>query len=324
MTISTAIVLGLAGFVITLVLTPSYIGWLKRIKAGKQIRTEGPASHQSKAGTPTMGGWLFIVTSSLLLVAFVRPMEVAVVIAAGLLVFGAFGAIDDLANLQSGTGIGLSVRKKFLWHILIALGLALIAHLWAEPLILKIPGWQSIELGIWIAPLTALAIFATTSGVNEIDGLDGLAAGTTICSLLAFAVIFVIDDRYDLLAVALVLSGTLGGFLWFNVNPASLFMGDTGSLALGAGLALLAAMSGWLILLPIVGALLVIELLSVILQVGYFKLTGGKRIFKMSPIHHHFELSGWAEPQIVQRFWIGSGLAGLVGVAVASLGKTVL
>lgn len=324
MTIPMAIVLGLAGFVITLVMTPSYVGWLKQIKAGKQIRTEGPASHQSKAGTPTMGGWLFIVISSLLLVAFVRPIEVAAVIAAGLLAFGAFGAIDDLANLQSGTGIGLSVRKKFLWHILIALGLALIAHLWAEPLILKIPGWQSIELGIWIAPLTALAIFATTSGVNEIDGLDGLAAGTTICSLLAFAVIFVIDDRYDLLAVALVLSGTLGGFLWFNVNPASLFMGDTGSLALGAGLALLAAMSGWLILLPIVGALLVIELLSVILQVGYFKLTGGKRIFKMSPIHHHFELSGWTEPQIVQRFWIGSGLAGLVGVAVASLGKTVL
>jgi phospho-N-acetylmuramoyl-pentapeptide-transferase len=271
-----------------------------------------------------MGGWLFIVSSSLLLVAFVRPIEVAVVVAAGMVAFGAFGAIDDLANLQSRIGIGLSVRQKFLWHILIAMGLALVAHFWVEPLILKIPGSQAVNLGIWIVPLTGLAIFATTSGVNEIDGLDGLAAGTTICSLLAFAAIFAINERYDFLAVALVLSGALAGFLWFNVNPALLFMGDTGSLALGAALALIAAMSGWLILLPVVGALLVIEILSVIIQVGYFKLTGGKRIFKMSPIHHHFELSGWTEPQIVQRFWIGSGLAGLLGVAVASLGKTVL
>ena len=324
MTIPTAIVLGLAAFIVTLLLTPSYVGWLRRIKAGKQIRTEGPTSHLSKAGTLTMGGWLFIVSSSLLLIAVVRPVEVAVVVAAGMLVFGAFGAIDDLANLQSRTGIGLSVRRKFLWHILIAMGLALIAHFWAEPLILKIPGSQAIDLGIWIVPLTALAIFATTSGVNEIDGLDGLAAGTTICSLCAFAAIFVIDGRYDFLAVTLVLSGALAGFLWFNVNPASLFMGDTGSLALGAALALIAAMSGWLILLPIIGALLVIEILSVIIQVGYFKLTGGKRIFKMSPIHHHFELSGWTEPQIVQRFWIGSGIAGLAGVALASIGKAVL
>ena len=128
MTVPTAILLGFAAFVITLLLTPRYVGWLKRIKAGKQIRTEGPASHQSKAGTPTMGGWLFIVASSLLLVAFVRPIELAVVVAAGLIAFGAFGAIDDLANLQSRTGIGLSVRKKFLWHILIAMALALIAH----------------------------------------------------------------------------------------------------------------------------------------------------------------------------------------------------
>lgn len=324
MTIPAAIVLGLAAFAVTLLLTPSYVGWLRRIKAGKQIRTEGPASHRSKAGTPTMGGWLFIVSSSLLLVAFVRPIEVAVVVAAGMVAFGAFGAIDDLANLQSRIGIGLSVRQKFLWHILIAMGLALVAHFWVEPLILKIPGSQAVNLGIGIVPLTALAIFATTSGVNEIDGLDGLAAGTTICSLLAFAAIFAINERYDFLAVALVLSGALAGFLWFNVNPALLFMGDTGSLALGAALALIAAMSGWLILLPVVGALLVIEILSVIIQVGYFKLTRGKRIFKMSPIHHHFELSGWTEPQIVQRFWIGSGLAGLLGVAVASLGKTVL
>ena len=181
-----------------------------------------------------------------------------------------------------------------------------------------------IDLGIWMVPVTALAIFATTSGVNEIDGLDGLAAGTTICSLCAFGAVFVIDDRYDFLAITIVLAGALAGFLWFNVNPASLFMGDTGSLALGAALALVAAMSGWLVLLPIIGALLVIELLSVIIQVGYFKLTRGKRVFKMSPIHHHFELSGWTEPQIVQRFWIGSGIAGFLGVAVATLGQTAL
>ena len=322
MTIPTTIILGLAAFAVTLFLTPSYVSWLRRIKAGKQIRTEGPASHRSKAGTPTMGGWLFIVSSGVLLIAFVRPVELAVVVAAGLLAFGAFGAVDDLANLQSRTGIGLSVRQKFLWHLLIAFGLALAAHFWVEPLILRVPGLEAVNLGIWIVPVTAFAIFATTSGVNEIDGLDGLAAGTTICSLCAFAAVFAIEGRYDFLAITLVLAGALAGFLWFNVNPASLFMGDTGSLALGAALALIAAMSGWLVLLPIIGALLVIEILSVIIQVGYFKLTGGKRIFKMSPIHHHFELSGWTEPQIVQRFWIGSGVAGLLGVAVAALGKT--
>ncbi len=323
MTIPGAIALGLVAFIITLLLTPRYVGLLRRIGAGKQIRPEGPASHRSKAGTPTMGGWIFILPAGLLLVAFVRPIETAVVVVAGLLAFGAFGSMDDLENLQRRTGIGLSVRQKFVWHILIALGLALIAHFWAEPLILRIPGLQNVDLGGWIVPLMALAIFATTSGVNEIDGLDGLAAGTTICSLFAFGMIFIIYGRYDFLAVALVLAGALGGFLWFNVNPASLFMGDTGSLALGAALALVAGMSGWLILLPLIGALLVIEILSVIIQVGYFKITGGKRIFKMSPIHHHFELSGWTEPQIVQRFWLGSGVAGLVGVAAASLGATV-
>jgi len=180
-----------------------------------------------------------------------------------------------------------------------------------------IPGGTRLDIGWAIVPLATLVIFSTTSGVNEIDGLDGLAGGTTALSIGAYMAIALIQGQVEIAAFCAITIGTLVAFLWFNVHPARIFMGDTGSLALGAALATVALLTEWVLILPVIGIALVIELLSVIVQITYFKMTNGRRVFKMSPLHHHLELSGWQEAQIVQRFWLLSALAAVVGVAIS-------
>ena len=295
-----------------------YIGVLHRYKLGKQIRVEGPASHRTKAGTPTMGGWLFIATSSVLAVVFVRDWRTVLPVVLAMLAFGLFGSVDDWANLRSREGIGLRVRYKFLWHNGIALAIALILYFVNGIQAVQVPVLGAVQIGWWFIPLATLAIFGTTSGVNEVDGLDGLAAGTAVIAFAAYAVIaLALVGQSALAAISAIIIGSVLGFLWFNCHPASVFMGDAGSLALGAGLATVALLSGWVLILPVIGLVFVLDLLSVVLQVAYFKLTHGQRIFKMSPIHHHFELSGWAETQVVQRFWLAAALCAAAGLALA-------
>jgi len=306
-------------FVLTVLWAPPYIARLRARKLGKQIRIDGPPTHVAKAGTPTMGGWLMIATSVVVALIFLRNWAVVVPVVLAMLAFGLFGAIDDYANLESREGLGLRVRYKFIWHPGIALGLALVLYRVFGYQTVALPLWGRLQLGWWFVPLAAFVIFATTSGVNEVDGLDGLAGGTTALAFAAYLAIAWWNGNMELAAICAILIGTIVGFLWFNVHPATVFMGDTGSLALGAALAVVALQSGAVLLLPVIGAIFVVELLSVILQVAYFKATGGRRIFRMSPLHHHFELGGWNEVKIVQRFWLAGVLAAAAGVALAVL-----
>lgn len=304
-------------FFVALAWASWFIGRLRRLKLGKAIRLDGPSSHMSKAGTPTMGGWLMIATTAVVTLVFVRDAAKVLPLLFSLVAFAVYGSVDDYANMRSKEGLGLRVRYKFIWHTGIALVVGLILFFVSGVHTLAVPGWGRLDIGWAIVPLAALAIFSTTSGVNEIDGLDGLAGGTTALAFGAYLAIALAQGQYEIAGFCAIIIGTLLAFLWFNVHPARVFMGDTGSLALGAGLATVALMTEWVLILPIIGIAIVAELLSVMVQVTYFKLTKGKRIFKMSPLHHHFELSGWPEVQIVQRFWLVAALAAVAGVVIA-------
>jgi phospho-N-acetylmuramoyl-pentapeptide-transferase len=304
-------------FIVAMTWAPALIEALRRLKFGKQIRVEGPSSHFVKAGTPTMGGLLFIVTP-VILALILAPDRLAVLpTVSGILLFGAAGALDDFANMKNKEGVGFKVRYKFLWHGAMALVLASWLSLTHDYRVQRLPGGSSLDLGVVFIPLVALAIFSSTAGVNIVDGLDGLAGGT---SVFAFGSYLVLGIGAGLVAPSIIsalIIGALLAFLWFNVHPAQVFMGDTGALPLGAALAIVAVQTHWLFLLPVVGLVYVVDLLSVILQVGYFRLTHGRRLFRMSPIHHGLELDGWPETRVVGRFWLVGALAGAVGVAVA-------
>jgi phospho-N-acetylmuramoyl-pentapeptide-transferase len=305
------------GFAVTMLVAPVMLASLRHLKFGKQIRLEGPASHQVKQGTPTMGGWLFIGTT--IVVAMLVGLDRATVAipAAAMLLFGIAGALDDYANIKSREGLGFRVRSKFVWHGLMALLIAVWLYQTPELHLQRLPGGSTIDLGIWFIPLAVLAIFGGAAGVNEVDGLDGLAGGT---SLFAFACYLVIATSAGITGPAVfsaVLIGALLGFLWHNTHPAKVFMGDTGALALGAALAVIAIQTRWGILLPVIGFVFVLDTVSVILQVSYFKLTHGRRIFRMTPIHNGLEIGGWPETVVVGRFWIMGLVAGAFGVALS-------
>ena len=314
-----AILLAPISFLVAMAWTPWFIGQLRAHRMGKQIRVDGPSGHMVKAGTPTMGGWVMVGTTAVLTMAFIREWAIALPLLMAILGFAVYGTVDDFANLRSKEGLGLRVRFKFLWHNGIALAIAAALYFVSGAQTVSVPWLGSFQIGWWFIPLAMVTIFATTSGVNETDGLDGLAGGTTAIAYGAFLAIALLNGQSAVAAFCAIMIGTIMAFLWFNVHPASVFMGDTGSLALGAGLAVVALLTGWVLLLPVVGIVFVVESLSVMLQVAHFKATKGKRIFKMSPLHHHFELSGWEEVQIVQRFWLVGALAAVVGIILAEV-----
>ena len=244
-------------------------------------------------------------------------LPIGILLAAGIL-----GAIDDRMNLVGGLKTGMTARFKMAWLTLFSLIAACLLHL--EPLGLGlhhiyVPFFGRFDIRFFYLPLAAFVIVGTANAVNFSDGLDTLAAGLAAIAFVAYGVIAYRQGQVGVVTFCFTMVGSLMGFLWFNAHPAQVFMGDTGSLAIGSALAVAAFMTGQWLLLPIVGGVFVAEALSVILQVGYFKLTGGKRIFKMTPLHHHFEMIGWSETQITMRFWILGMMCGLIGVALALL-----
>ncbi|HEY3082866.1 MAG TPA: phospho-N-acetylmuramoyl-pentapeptide-transferase [Chloroflexota bacterium] len=304
-------------FVVGLLWGPWLIERLRELRFGKQIRLEGQEHHMAKQGTPTMGGWLFVVTSAAAMALFVREPRVVVPVAGGMLLFALFGALDDYANIKNRQGLGLHVHVQIVVQLLLSLlvGLALYGLYGVERL--EVPWLGGLGLGALMVPFAALVIFATSTAANILDGLDGLAAGTVAFALAAYLVIAYRGGDGALVGASAAFIGALLAFLWFNVNPAGVFMGGTGSLALGSGLATVALLSGESLLLPIIAALLVVALGSSILQTTYFKLTRGRRLFKRAPFHHHLELSGWPEVQIVFRFWLIAALCAALGVVLA-------
>ena len=308
----------LISFIISVVITKVEIPVLKR-KAGHNIREDGPQSHLSKAGTPSMGGIAIIIAASLTTIgAAVMGKIDGLGCAIILLVFVGFGLIgffDDYLKVIKKNNLGLRAYQKFGLQTILSVILAVyLANYTEGSTSVYIPFADIyVNFGIWYIPFVVFVVLAMTNAVNLTDGLDGLASGVTAFISLFFAVA---GFTYGIVTGAYFCSAMCGaclGFLVFNRNPAKVFMGDTGSLALGGGLAAAAILMKLELLLPIVGLLYVIEALSVVLQVGYFKISGGKRIFKMAPIHHHFEKCGFSEVQVVAGFWIFAVLCCVAG-----------
>ena len=308
----------LMSFIISVIITKVEIPVLKR-KAGQNIREDGPQSHLSKAGTPSMGGIAIIIAASLTTIgAAVMGKIDGLGCAIILLVFVGFGLIgffDDYLKVIKKNNLGLRAYQKFGLQTILSVILAVyLANYTEGSTSVYIPFADIyVNFGIWYIPFVVFVVLAMTNAVNLTDGLDGLASGVTAFISLFFAVA---GFTYGIVTGAYFCSAMCGaclGFLVFNRNPAKVFMGDTGSLALGGGLAAAAILMKLELLLPIVGLLYVIEALSVVLQVGYFKISGGKRIFKMAPIHHHFEKCGFSEVQVVAGFWIFAVLCCVAG-----------
>jgi phospho-N-acetylmuramoyl-pentapeptide-transferase len=311
--------LGAMAFVMSVVVGQPLVEFLRRRGLGKEISSDGPASHSTKMGTPTMGGVLiFAMALPITLAANIVDrlsilLPLGTIVAAGLL-----GLVDDLRTIVGRARTGLNKRLKVL--LLTALGLtaALVLYFALDVQDVKIPWAGEFDLGPGYIPLAVLTIVFTTTAVAITDGLDGLAGGTSALAFLAYGIIALLQEQTYLATFCFTVVGATAGFLWYNSYPAKVFMGDTGALALGSSLAVVALMTGHWLLLPIIGIVFVLEGLSDVIQIGYFRLTGGKRIFRMSPLHHHFELLGWSEPQVVMRFWLLGIVGSLLGVSLAA------
>ncbi len=327
-----ALTLGVATFLLAVPLGSFLVKYLKTHGIGEQISIDGPSSHQFKTGTPTMGGIMIIAPVAIMTALFNLINHESMLLPLGTAIAcGIVGAIDDWAGLRRRKGKkpdpgaredkgGVTARYKLVWLIVIATGAALVLHFAFGLESLALPSVPTkLSLGVWYVPAAVFVIVATANAVNLTDGLDGLAGSTSAIAFTAYGVIALLQGQLYLVAFCFTMSGAIMAFLWYNAYPAQLFMGDTGSLAVGATLGLVAMMTGQWLLLPIVGIVFVAETMSDILQVGYFRLTKGKRIFKMAPLHHHFELMGWSEVHIVQRFWLVGILAAMLGIALALL-----
>jgi len=325
----TSTTLALAGFsfMMTVIWGPPLLRVLRHYKVGKSIRVEGPERHYNKLGTPTMGGVLIIVPVLFVTVLLNAASLIGISVTGRsimlpltvMVAYGALGAIDDWEGLRSKrSALGMRGRVKFVIQVVIAVIVSLGIIYVLKISVFFVPGIEGyINLGYWYVPIAAFIIVAMSNAVNLTDGLDGLAGLISATAFAAYAGIALLQGQTFLAQFCFILVGAIFGFLWFNVHPALLFMGDTGSLALGATLAVVALMTGQWIVLPIIAIIPTSIVLSVILQVVYFKWTGGRRLLKMAPLHHHFELSGWSETQVVQRFWLVGLLFAMIGVALA-------
>jgi len=306
----------LVSFIIPVIALPFFIKYLKKHNVGQKIRQEGPDLHQHKMGTPTMGGVIIILTLLIiifLLVPYNKYVLWSLVATVG---FGLIGLIDDLIKYLKKRSLGLLTMQKLLLQITLALivayGVQQSTDLGTE---IYIPFLKnSIELGVMFVPFVVLVMVSSVNAVNLTDGLDGLAAGLIIIAMLSFALIAYIQNILPMSLFSMIVAFTSFGFLIYNFYPAQIFLGDVGSLALGGALASVAIFTRTELFLLIIGGVFVIETLSVILQVVSVKLRG-KIIFKMSPIHHHFELCGWKEPKIIIIFWIAGLILGIIGIA---------
>jgi phospho-N-acetylmuramoyl-pentapeptide-transferase len=306
---------GSASLLICMFLGPRFIEYLRLKEFGQQIREEGPAGHHGKAGTPTMGGLaIFLaVCVPFLILSEYRAASLAVLGTA--LAMAALGFADDITKLRKRRSLGVSGRTKLVVQALTAIALWLVVTEYVEfreTLNLRVFD-ASIDLGLAYPILIFLVLAGATNGVNLTDGLDGLAAGCSAIVFLAYtAMTFITTGQEDLALLSACLVGACVGFLWFNSFPASVFMGDTGSLGLGGAIAALAVMTKTELLLIMIGGIFVIEALSVAIQVFSFQRFR-KRVFLMAPIHHHFELAGWSETKIILRFWIVAAICGAIG-----------
>jgi phospho-N-acetylmuramoyl-pentapeptide-transferase len=323
-----ALTLGGVTFLMAVIWGSPLVELMRRFNLGKQIRIDGPQTHQSKMGTPAMGGilivgWVVLISVVVNIVQIIQALEIAesVVIPLGVMVaYSILGGIDDYQGFRLRPGEGMRARVKILYQ----LGIALVASILIYFVVNDSHGWMAIptvpiliDIGILYIPMAIIIITGTANAVNITDGLDGLAGIIAATAFAAYGIIALLQDQQFLVVFSFIVVGACFAFLWFNAKPAQMFMGDVGSQALGGALGVVALMTNQWLILPIIAAVPIATMLSTTLQVLYFKWTGGKRLFKMAPLHHHFELIGWSETQIVQRWWLIAILAAMLGVALA-------
>lgn len=321
MTLGTTMTAIAVGFIVSVILGFIILPILRRMKFGQSIREEGPAAHQQKAGTPTMGGLIFIssIIISTLALSYINGVLTTqtIVLLLVLVGFGLLGFLDDFIIVVQKKNQGLKSLHKLIGQIIVAIAAFFLLKLGPFDTTVGLPFTDiKIELGIFYVAFLIFWLVGFSNAVNLSDGLDGLVAGTSTIAFTAFGVLALSNEKLaqlDIAMFAFVVAGAMLGFLIFNLKPAQVFMGDTGSLALGGALAMISVLIKQEILLLVIGIVYVVETLSVIIQVASFKLTG-KRVFKMSPIHHHFELSGWSEWKIVIVFWGVAFLAAILPV----------
>ncbi len=329
----------LTALILSFLLGPALIERLSLYQIGQHVRSDGPASHLSKAGTPTMGGALILIAVSVstLLWADLSNRYIWMILGTTLL-FGVVGAADDYLKFSRRNSKGLSARQKYFWQSVIALGAASLLYIGAGSPVdttLIVPFFKhvAIHLGVFFIPWTYLVVVGTSNAVNLTDGLDGLAIMPTVLVSTGLAIFAYVAGHAEFSRylqvpyvagageVAIFCGAMIGaglGFLWFNTYPATIFMGDIGALALGAALGMVSVVVRQELVLLIMGGVFVVETISVMLQVLSFKLTG-RRIFRMAPLHHHFELKGWPEPRVIVRFWIITVILVLAGIATLKL-----
>jgi len=323
---SVAIALSGLSFIMTIIWGEPLIRLLNAWRIGKIVREDGPDQHTAKMGTPTMGGFMILIPVTLLTVLFnaVSIFGFNLLGRSVLLplmtmwAYAVLGMIDDWEGIRGPRrGHGMRAATKFTIQIIFAIGIAIaLRDILEVPQLFWFTSKEVINLGAFYIPIAVFIIVGMSNAVNFTDGLDGLAGLIAATAFVAFGFVAVLQGQVYLARFCFTLVGALFGFLWFNVHPARLFMGDTGSLALGATLGVVALMTGQWLIIPLLAVIPVSEALSVVIQVLYFKATDGKRFFRMAPLHHHFELIGWSETQVVQRFWLVSLVFTMLGMAL--------
>lgn len=317
-----------ATFLMAVIWGSPLVELMRRLKLGKQIRIDGPQTHMVKMGTPAMGGilivaWTVLITVVVNIVQLVQSIEIAesVVIPLGVMItYSILGGIDDYQGLRKRPGEGMKARVKIWFQLGIALAAALTLYFVVNDGrgLMAIPTVPFLlDIGIIYIPVATLIIAGTANAMNIADGLDGLAGILAATAFVAYGIIAFLQDQQVLLIFSFIVVGSCFAFLWYNAKPAQMFMGDVASQALGGALAVVALMTNQWMILPVIAFVPLASMASSSLQVLYFKLTGGKRLFKMAPLHHHFELIGWSETQIVQRWWLVAILTAMVGIALA-------
>lgn len=325
---NTALALGLAGlaFMMTVIWGGPLLRILRHFKVGKIIREDEPGAHLVKMGTPTMGGVMIILPVALITVLLnavsligMKVLGASVLVPLAAMVgYAILGALDDWEGIRGKRkGEGMRIRTKLIAQIVLALALAAVLRFFLDVPDLYIPGINiEIELGWLYIPIAGFVIVAMSNAVNFTDGLDGLAGLISATIFAAYGGVALMQGQVFIARFCFTMVGALFGFLWFNVHPAQLIMGDTGSLSLGATIAVIALMTGQWAILPIIAIIPVGEALSDVIQITYFRITHGRRFFKMAPLHLHFELLGWSEMQVVQRFWLIGLLAAMLGIGL--------
>jgi phospho-N-acetylmuramoyl-pentapeptide-transferase len=323
-----ALALGLAGlaFMMTVIWGGPLLRILRHFKVGKIIRDDEPGSHLVKMGTPTMGGVMIILPVALITVLLnavsligMKVLGASVLVPLAAMVgYAILGALDDWEGIRGKRkGEGMRIRTKLIAQIVLALALAAVLRYFLGVPDLYIPGINvEIELGWFYIPIAGFVIVAMSNAVNFTDGLDGLAGLISATIFAAYGGVALMQGQVFIDRFCFTMAGASFGFLWFNVHPAQLIMGDTGSLSLGATIAVIALMTGQWAILPVIAVIPVSEALSDVIQIAYFRMTHGKRFFKMAPLHLHFELLGWSEMQVVQRFWLIGLLAAMLGIGL--------